>query len=119
MDVVTVLAAAVGVMGTKAIDESTKLAVAEVWSLLKSAIKKKRGADSPALDVIDDVERTRPEQSVSPVLAQRVNALALGSDSDIASLIQRLDQLMAERVPPTVMKQYNFHGGTFNNTTFN
>lgn len=100
MDPASILTAALSILGTKAAEESTKHAVSDLWSALKSAIQRKRGADSPAIDVIDEVKR----------VSERVQSLGLADDPEIANVLKSLETL--------VIKQYNFNSNTFHNTTF-
>ena len=100
MDPASILTAALSILGTKATEESTKLAVADLWSALKSAIQRKQGPDSKAIDTIEEVRR----------LSEQVRSLDLTGDPEIAAVLKRMETL--------VIKQYTFQGNTFNNTTF-
>lgn len=121
MEPASILLAAASVLGTKAVEESTKLAVAELWSSLKSLVKGKRGVDSPALEVINEIEHhpaQTPPTPPTPMLSARVAALQLAEDPDIGPLLQRVEALLAQKAPGHIEKQY-FISGTFHNTTFN
>lgn len=119
MDVATILIAAGTVFGTKAVEESAKQSVAALWSSMKALVKRKRGADSDDLDVLDDIERLPPDTPPPPALEYRVKALQLDDDPDLRALLQSIETLLKEKAPAHIEKQYNFHGGTFHNTTFN
>ena len=120
MDPGSILLAAAGVLGTKAVEESTKLAVADLWSTLKSAVKGRRGADSPALQVLHDVEQLPPDPSPPPAVVSRLSALRLADDPKEDALLQKLESLLAQRAPEVIeRKRYIFENNTFHGTTFN
>ena len=120
MDAGSILLAAAAVLGTKTVEESTKLAVADLWSALKAAVKSKRGADSPALQVLHDVEQLPADHSPPPALATRVSALRLADDPEVATLLQRVESLLGQRAPEVIeSKRYIFENNTFHKTTFN
>lgn len=119
MDVATVLVAAASVIGTKAIDESTKLAIADLWSSMKSAVKRKWGADSDAIDVIGEVERLPADTPPSPALSQRVVALELQSDPEIAAVLLRIEDQLKALAQSQPGKKYNFWWCSFYNAVFN
>ena len=119
MDPATIVIAAAAVSGASAVQEITKLAVAGIWSEMKAAIKRKFGADSTAIDVIDEVERLPAGTEPSPMLSNRINELGLANEPDIADALQRMETLLNERVPGAIEKQYNFYGNVFHNTNFN
>lgn len=119
MDVASILLAAGAVLGTKAIEESTKLAVGSVWSALKSMIAGRRDGASPALEVIDVIERLPADTPPTPELVTRIEALRLADDPGIAALMQRLESLLVQRAPVQIKNQVNIHGGNFPNMTFN
>jgi hypothetical protein len=119
MDVGTILLAAASVLGTKAIEESTKLAVGDMWSTLKSTLARKRGADSPAIEVFDAIERLPSDARPDPALAQRIDALALPNDPEVDALLQRLEEFLRQRAPTSITAHNYFAGGTFHHTTFN
>lgn len=116
----SILLAAAAVLGTKTVEESTKHAVADLWSALKAAIKSRRGADSSELQVLADVEQLPAGQSPSPALATRVSALRLADDPEVAALLLRVESLLAQRAPEVIEnKRYIFTDNTFHKTTFN
>lgn len=120
MDPGSILLAAAAVLGTKAVEESTKLAVSDLWSELKAAIKRRRGADSPALQVLHDVELLPPDHSPHPALATRISTLRLADDPEVAALLQRVESLLGQRAPEVIeSKRYIFENNIFHNTTFN
>jgi hypothetical protein len=118
MDAASILFAAISVLGTKAVEQTTKLAVVDAWSSLKPMIKRKFGAGSPALEVLEEIERQPADTPATPMLTARVAALKLVDDPEIAALLRRVESLLAQQAPGFIEKQYNFHG-TFHNTTFN
>jgi hypothetical protein len=119
VDVSSILLAAGTVLGTKAIDESTKLAVGELWSSLKSLLKRQKGGDTTAVEVLEQVERTPAGQSLPPALFQQIQTLNLTSDPAVNALLQQVEALLQQRAPNIIQKQNNFYGGTFQNATFN
>lgn len=119
MDASTILMAAGAVLGTTAVEETTKRAVTELWGTLKSLVTRQRGAHSQAIVVLDEVACQPADSRVSPELSARVDALRLSDDPSIAALLQEFESLLRQRAPAVIEKQYNFNGGNFNNITFN
>jgi hypothetical protein len=111
MDVATILIAAASAIGTKAVDKSTELAIDELWSAMKSVVKRGRGADSDAIAVIDEVEKL-------PTISQRVTELGLQSDPEIDKVLKDIEAKLRELAPSHLQKIYNFYNSTFNNTNF-
>jgi hypothetical protein len=120
MDAGSILFAAAAAVGTKAVEEPTKLLIADLWSALKAAIKRKRGEGGDALEVIGEVERLPANATPSAMLGQRVQALRLPDDPDIAAVLQRIEALLNERTSllKEGSKTYVFQNNTFTGTSF-
>lgn len=122
MDPGSILLAAAALLGTKAVEESTKHAVSDLWSALKAAVKRRNGADSPALQVLHDVELLPPDLLPPPTLATRISALHLTDDPEIVELLQRVESLLGQQASKSTQSAktiVNINNSTLHNTTFN
>jgi hypothetical protein len=114
MDAASVLLAAGAVLGTTAIEESTKLAIGGLWSSLKSLVSARFGAGGPALAVLEEVESQPLDLPAPEGLTARIGALRLMDDPEVAALLKRIEAMVAERAPSHIQKQYNFYAPLYN-----
>ena len=121
MDVETILLAAGSVLGAKTLEESAKHLIAEAWTALKERVRSHGGADPSTVDMLNQLENSPAGAPPSLALLKKGEALSLSSDPEIAILLHQLEALLQRHAPQRlteISKQYNFHGGVFNNPNF-
>lgn len=114
MDAASIVLAAGAVLGTTAIEESTKLAIGGLWSSLKSMVSARWGAGGQALAVLEEVEARPLDRPAPEALTTRIGDLRLMDDPEVAAVLKRIEQMVAERAPSQIHKQYNFHAPLYN-----
>jgi hypothetical protein len=134
--VADVLIQAATILGSRGLEEAAQISVREGWDALKDAIKRKFGATStavavleelPAASVVTNVPAKSGDTAISS-LKTRLQTLNLDDDDDLLALAQRL-QVIIKAVAPRTSTVYNnnnvsadqiFQGTSFNGpVTFN
>lgn len=120
MDAETLLLQAVTALGATTLDESVRLAIGEAWQRLKRTVVSRFGEADERVKTLEALEALPRDAMPSEDLRKNVQALAFGSDPQVADALAQLDELIRVRVPQNVFQARNlFYQSTFHNTTFN
>lgn len=77
-----------------AASDTTKKAIADAYSGLKSLITRKFGGDSPAVKAVNEVEKDPASKGYQIVLAEKLESSRAAADPEIVSSAQALLELL-------------------------
>ena len=84
--------------------------VGEAYQALKSALKRKQGADSDVVEAVESLEKKPESKARQAVVAEEVEEADLAQDPDLVKLAQELLEALKEtEAGQKTLSKYNLH----------